>query len=460
MALGTSVINQMTEIVGDRLTTARDELFRHGQDESWHPPIPPDLVVFPESTSEVSRIMRTCHQAGIPVIPFGVGTSLEGGVAATLGGVCLDLTQMKRVLRLSVDDLDVTIEAGITREELNSRINPQGLMFPVDPGANATIGGMAATGASGTTTVRYGAMKNNVLGLTVVLADGRVVKTGGRARKSASGYDLTSLFVGSEGTLGIITELTLRLWPIPEAIAAATCTFKQITDAVDVVIAATQLALPVARMELLDAAAIQAVNAFDGLNLPEAPTLFLEFHGIQGAVDACAAEMRSLIEDANGSMQWATEQGERNRLWHARHRAYWAMLAMRPGSKGWPTDVCVPISELAEAIQQAQADLVDSDLYAPLVGHVGDGNFHLCYILNPDDPDEFARAERHYERMINRALNVGGTCTGEHGIGSGKRDFLEREHPEGVELMQAIKSTLDPLNILNPGKVVNGRPSN
>lgn len=454
MAPMTAVLDQLEEIVGDRLTRAPDELARHGKDESWHLPQPPDLVVFPESTAEVSRVVTACHSAGIPVIPFGVGTSLEGGVAAETGGVCLDLSQMKRVLMLSVDDLDIQVEAGITREELNAKVNPQGLMFPVDPGANATIGGMAATGASGTTTVRYGAMTSNVLGLTVVMADGTIVKTGGRARKSSAGYDLTRLFVGSEGTLGIITEITLRLWPIPEAIAAATCTFDTIADAVQVVISATQLALPVARMELLDEAAIEAVNKFDDMDLPLAPTLFLEFHGIQGAVDACAAEMAALIDDAGGSMQWATDSGARSRLWHARHRAYWAMLAMRPGSKGWPTDVCVPISELADAIEHAKRELITDQLYAPLVGHVGDGNFHLCYILDPDNPDEFARAERHYERMIDRALAVGGTCTGEHGIGSGKRSFLEREHPQGVVLMRALKTALDPTSTLNPGKVV------
>ena len=454
MSAVTSVFDDIEDIVGDRLTRAHDELARHGQDESWHLPHPPDLVVFPESTEEVARVVSTCNAAGIPVIPFGVGTSLEGGVAAETGGVCIDLSQMNRIVRLSIDDLDVTVQAGITREELNERVNPQGLMFPVDPGANATIGGMAATGASGTTTVRYGAMTSNVLGLTVVMADGTIVKTGGRARKTSAGYDLTGLFVGSEGTLGIITEATLRLWPIPESIAAATCTFDSIAQAVQVVIAATQLALPVARMELLDEAAIEAVNKFDDMSLPVAPTLFLEFHGIQGAVDACSAEIAALIDDVGGSMEWATESGERSRLWHARHRAYWAMLAMRPGSKGWPTDVCVPISELADAIELAKAELESFGLYAPLVGHVGDGNFHLCYILDPDDPDEFARAEQHYERMIDRALAVGGTCTGEHGIGSGKRLFLEREHPQGVVLMRALKSALDPSSTLNPGKVV------
>lgn len=440
--------------LAEESSTAPADLAAHGRDESWHPEQPPDVVVYPRSTDEVAAIVRHCFERNIPVIPFGVGTSLEGGVAAERGGVCIDLGRMKRVLRLSVPDLDVSVEAGITRMELNEHVNPQGLMFPVDPGANATIGGMAATGASGTTTVRYGSMPANVLGLTVVMSDGTIVRTGGRARKTSSGYDLTRLFVGSEGTLGIITEITLRLWPIPEAIAAATCTFPTIDAAVDVVISAIQLALPVARMELLDEPAIEAVNAFDGMDLPVAPTLFFEFHGIRGAVDACADEIGRLVADVDGRFSWATEAEDRSRLWHARHRAYWAMLAQRPGSKGMPTDVCVPISELAAAIHEAKADLAASDLYAPLVGHVGDGNFHLCYILDPDDEDEFARAEAHYGRMIDRALAVGGTCTGEHGIGTGKKHFLAREHPQGVEVMRAIKAALDPSDILNPGKVI------
>lgn len=454
MGVSSDFINDLGSVVGDRWSTAESELSRHGQDESWHPPLPPDVVVYPMSTQEVAAIVARCHADGVPVVPFGVGTSLEGGIGAEHGGVCIDLSRMNDITRLSVNDMDVTVQAGVTREQLNAAINPQGLMFPVDPGANATIGGMAATGASGTTTVRYGAMPHNVLGLTVVLADGRIVHTGGRARKTSAGYDLTRLFVGSEGTLGIITEITLRLWPIPESIAAATCTFTSINDAVDVVISATQLALPVARMELLDAAAIEAVNAFDGMDLTPAPTLFFEFHGIKGAVDACAAEVQRLVEQSDGTFTWATEAEDRSRLWHARHRAYWAMLAMRPGGKGWPTDVCVPISELADCITAATEDLRESDLYAPLVGHVGDGNFHLCYILDPNDPDEFARAEAHYERMITRALEVGGTCTGEHGIGAGKRDFLRREHPEGIEVMLMIKHALDPQATLNPGKVV------
>lgn len=454
MALATSLVDDITAIVGDRWSDAEAELAQHAQDESWHPPMPPDLVAYPRSTDEAAAIVRACHAAGVPVVPFGVGTSLEGGIGAEHGGVCLDLSGMDRIMRLSVEDLDVTVEAGVTRQALNDYVNPQGLMFPVDPGANATIGGMAATGASGTTTVRYGAMPHNVLGLTVVMADGRVIRTGGRARKTSAGYDLTRLFVGSEGTLGIITEITLRLYPIPESIAAATCTFASIDDAVNVVIEAIQLALPVARMELLDEPAIEAVNAFDDMDLTVAPTLFFEFHGITGAVDACADEVRRLVDEVGGTFAWATEAEDRSRLWHARHRAYWAMLAMRPGSKGWPTDVCVPISHLAEQIREAQKDLAASDLYAPLVGHVGDGNFHLCYILDPDDADEFARAEAHYERMITRALDVGGTCTGEHGIGAGKRDFLRREHPEGIDVMLAIKAALDPTHTLNPGKVV------
>ncbi|MEI6372352.1 MAG: FAD-linked oxidase C-terminal domain-containing protein [Actinomycetes bacterium] len=454
MTLTTELVDDITAIVGERWSTNDTELARHGQDESWHHPLPPDLVTYPRSTDEVAAIVRACHAADVPVVPFGVGTSLEGGIGAERGGVCIDLSEMNRIDRLSTADLDVTVEAGVTRVQLNDHINPQGLMFPVDPGANATIGGMAATGASGTTTVRYGAMPHNVLGLTVVMADGTIVRTGGRARKTSAGYDLTRLFVGSEGTLGIITEVTLRLWPIPESIVAATCTFGSIDDAVEVVIAAIQLALPVARMELLDNASIEAVNAFDDMSLPVAPTLFFEFHGITGAVEACIDEVRQLVDDVGGTFEWAADAKERNRLWHARHRAYWASIAMRPGCKGMPTDVCVPISHLAEQIKAAQDDLAESDLYAPMVGHVGDGNFHFCYVLDPDNADEFARAEAHYERMITRALAVGGTCTGEHGIGVGKREFLQREHPEGINVMRAIKAALDPNANLNPGKVV------
>lgn len=447
-------LDDIRSLVGDRWSTSPSDLDAHGQDESWHPLHPPDLVVFPESTEEVAAVVSRCHAEGIPVVAFGVGTSLEGGIAALRGGVSIDTSRLNKVVQVSVADLDCTVQAGVTRHQLNELINPQGLMFPVDPGANATLGGMAATGASGTTTVRYGAMRHNVLGLTVVMADGRIVRTGGRARKSSAGYDLTRLMVGSEGTLGIITELTLRLWPIPEAMAAATCTFPSIDAAVEVAIETIQLALPVARMELLDEPAIEAVNAFDEMDLPVAPTLFFEFHGIRGAVDACADEVRRMVGDAGGTFTWATETEERSRLWHARHRAYWAMLAARPGGKGWPTDVCVPISHLAEAIREAREDLEASGLYAPLVGHVGDGNFHLCYILDPDDPDEFARAQAHYDRMITRALAVGGTCTGEHGVGWGKREFLREEHPEGIDIMKAIKQALDPRGILNPGKVV------
>jgi len=454
MALAGAVLDEITAVVGDRWTSTPTELDRHGQDESWHHPLPPDVVVYPRSTQEVATIVTVCHRTGVPVVPYGAGTSLEGGIGAEQGGVCIDLSQMNDISRVSIDDLDATVQAGVTRHQLNEYLNPQGNMFPVDPGAHATIGGMAATGASGTTTVRYGAMPHNVLGLTVVMADGRIVRTGGRARKTSAGYDLTRLFVGSEGTLGIITEVTLRLWPIPEAIAVATCTFLDVDGAVEVAMAVTQLALPVARMELLDKAAIEAVNKFDGMALPIAATLFLEFQGIHGAVDACAHEVRRLVTDAGGTFEWATDAEDRTRLWHARHRAYWAMLAMRPGAKGWPTDVCVPISHLAEAIRLASLDLAEVGLYAPLVGHVGDGNFHLCYVLDADDAEQFAAAEAHYERMIDRALAVGGTCTGEHGIGAGKRAFLEREHPEGIEVMRLIKAALDPLNILNPGKVV------
>ena len=451
-----ALVTDLRAIVGDRLTTSASVLATHAKDESWHPPAEPDLVVYAESTDEVAAIVRVCAARGVPVIPFGAGTSLEGGVMALTGGVSLDLSRMNHVLRVSIEDLDCDVEPGITREELNAAINRDGVFFPVDPGANASIGGMASTGASGTTTVRYGTMADNILGLEVVLADGSVIRTGGRSRKTSAGYDLTRLFAGSEGTLGIITRLTLRLRPIPEVIMAATCPFPALDGAVRVVIAAIQLALPVARIELLDEVSIGAVNTADGLGLPETPTLFVEFHGTAGAVEDAARELAALVAAEGGSMERAVTRDERDRLWRARHRAYHSSLALRPGSSGWPTDVCVPISRLAQCIAESKADLEGTGLLAPLVGHVGDGNFHFVYVLDPADPDARVRAEAHYDRMIARALAMGGTCTGEHGIGYGKKAYLAQEHPTGVPVMAALKAALDPAGLLNPGKVVDG----
>jgi len=391
----------------------------------------------------------------VPVIPFGTGTSLEGHVAALHGGICLDVGQMKDVVRVSTADLDCTVQAGVTRKQLNEHLRDTGLFFPIDPGADASLGGMAATRASGTNAVRYGTMRENVLGLTVVLADGRIIRTGGRARKSAAGYDLTRLFVGSEGTLGVITEVTLRLYGVPEAMAAAVCSFPTLAGAVDTVIQTIQSGVPVARIELLDEVQMDAINRYSKLDYPLQPTLFCEFHGTEAGV-AEQSEMVKAIAAENGAadFQWATRPEDRSRLWAARHTAYYAAIALRPGAKGWATDVCVPISRLAECILETKKDIVESRLLAPIVGHVGDGNFHLAFIIDPDDKDEMARAQALNDRMVHRALAMGGTCTGEHGIGYGKMNFLTAEHGEAVSVMRMLKKSLDPDNIMNPGKIV------
>ncbi|MCW2248932.1 D-lactate dehydrogenase (cytochrome) [Azospirillum fermentarium] len=446
---------ELRALLGNRLSTAAAVREHHGKDESYHPILPPDAVAFAESTEEVSAVVKVCAKHRIPIIPFGTGTSLEGGVGALRGGVCIDVSGMREILRVSTDDLDVTVQAGVTRKQLNEHLRDTGLFFPIDPGADASIGGMTATRASGTNAVRYGTMRENVLGLTVVLADGRIIKTGGRARKSAAGYDLTRLFVGSEGTLGIITEVTLRLYGIPEAVSAAVCGFKDIRGAVDTVILTIQSGVPVARIELLDEVQMGAVNAYSKLDYPVAPTLFFEFHGTGRGVQE-QAEMVAAIAKDNGGMefQWATRPEDRSRLWQARHDGYYAALALRPGSKGWPTDVCVPISRLADCILETKKDIAESGMLAPLVGHVGDGNFHLVYVIDPDRPEELAKAQELADRMVDRALAMGGTCTGEHGIGYGKIDFLEKEAGDAFAVMGTVKTALDPLNILNPGKVV------
>ncbi|HXV77333.1 MAG TPA: FAD-linked oxidase C-terminal domain-containing protein, partial [Candidatus Polarisedimenticolaceae bacterium] len=393
-------------------------------------------------------------------IPFGAGTSVEGHVAAVHGGISVDLTRMDRVLSISTDDLDCRVEAGLTRNRLNEALRDRGLFFPVDPGADATIGGMVATGASGTTTVRYGAMRDNVLGLTVVLADGRTVRTGGRARKSSAGYDLTRLLIGSEGTLGIITEVGLRLYGVPESSSAAVCQYADVASAVRTVIAVVQLGIPVARCELLDDAMMAATIAYSGLaGFAVLPTLFLEFQGSAESVRASAREVAEIAGEHGGTeFRWATAAGERRALWKARHDAYFACRAMAPGKAGITTDACVPISALARCIEHTRRDVEASGLSAPLVGHVGDGNFHLIVLYDPGDAAERRRAERLNDRLVRRALAAGGTCTGEHGIGLGKRGFLAREHGAGVEVMRAIKDALDPLGLMNPGKILPDRP--
>ncbi len=447
-------IDEIRGLISERLSTAAAVREQHGKDVTYHEGHAPDAVAFVQSTEEVAAIVRICARHGTPVIAFGTGTSLEGHFAAVEGGVSIDLSGMRRVIEVNTADLDCRVEAGVTRTALNSHLRDTGLFFPIDPGADASIGGMAATRASGTNAVRYGTMRENVLGLTVVTAEGRVVRTGGRARKSSAGYDLTRVFVGSEGTLGIITEVQLRLYGIPEAIEAAVCSFGDLAGAVDTVIAVIQSGIPVARMELLDALQMRACNAYSKLDYPEAPTLFFEFHGSPASVEEQAELAGELAEGfGGGGFRRASRPEDRSRLWAARHDAFWACKALRPGAVTWATDVCVPISRLAECILASREDVEGEGLVAPIVGHVGDGNFHMTFLIDPDDPDEFRRAEAVAARLVDRALAMGGTCTGEHGIGTGKMAYLEQEHGEGVELMRRIKRALDPGNIMNPGKI-------
>lgn len=449
------VLDELKSLLGERMSTSLSVREHHGRDITHPVAQPPDAVVFPQNTAEVAHIVQTCSAAGMPVIAFGVGTSLEGHVLAPRGGVCIDFGRMNEVIAVNERDLDVTVQPGVTREALNTYLRDTGLFFPIDPGANATLGGMAATRASGTNAVRYGTMRENVLALEVVLADGSVIRTGTRARKSAAGYDLTRLFVGSEGTLGIITEVTLRVFGLPEAMSAAVCSFDTLGGAVDTVIETIQLGVPVARIELLDELMIRAVNQYSKLSLKEAPTLFLEFHGTETAVKEQATMVSEIAREHGGhDFEWALKQEDRSRLWKARHDAAWAALAMRPGATSLATDVCVPISRLAECILATRRDLDASSIPAPIVGHVGDGNFHLVLLVNRDDPAEVAEGDRLNERLVRRALAMGGTCTGEHGIGLGKQKFLVEEAGEGaVALMRQIKATLDPRGILNPGKI-------
>ena len=461
MAIALSILERLTaELVSalgpGQVSESEAVRAQHGVGESYHPAAPPDLVVWPRSTEEVVAVVDRCRAHGVPIVPFGAGTSLEGHVAALHGGVCLDMTRMNRILRLSLEDMDVSVEAGVTRKQLDARLRPEGVFFPVDPGADATVGGMVATGASGTTTVRYGAMRENVLSLTVVTAQGRVVRTRSRARKSSAGYDLTRLFVGSEGTLGVITEATLRVYPTPEAISSAVCSFPSLEDAVACVIRTIQLGVPVARIELLDDVQMDAVNRRSGLAYPVAPTLFLEFHGSPAGVAEQSEEVKRIASElGGGDFAWATSEEERRRLWEARHASYEASLALRPGAKGFVTDVCVPVSRLAQCVAEARAGVEEAGLLAPIVGHAGDGNFHVCVLVDPGDPEELARVQEFGERLARRAIELGGTCTGEHGVGYGKAHLLELEHgAEGVELMRSVRAALDPDGIMNPGKVL------
>ena len=450
-----SMLAELRGLLGGRLSTSAAICAQHGKDESYHQAHAPDAVAFARSTEEVADIVKLCARHKTPVIAFGTGTSLEGHVAALEGGVSIDMSQMNRVLRVNAEDLDVTVEAGVTRKQLNEYLRHTGLFFPIDPGADASLGGMAATRASGTNAVRYGTMRENVLSLTVVLADGRIIRTARRARKSAAGYDLTRLFVGSEGTLGVITELTLRLYGIPEAISAAVCAFPTLDDAVNTVILTMQSGVPVARIELLDEAQMAAINKYSKLDHQVAPTLFFEFHGSPAGVAEQSESVKSIAGDYGGvNFRWTTTAEERSKLWQARHDAYYAALALRPGSKGWATDVCVPISRLAECIRETKRDLAQSSIPSALVGHAGDGNFHLVFMIDPNHPQEIAEASRLNDRMVARALALEGTCTGEHGVGYGKMNFLIAEHGEAVSVMRTIKRALDPDNIMNPGKIV------
>lgn len=450
------VLEALRAILGDRVSTADSVREHHSHGESWHAAGLPEAVAFPVSTDEVSAIVKVCAQHKRPIVPFGMGSSLEGHVNALRGGVSIDLTRMTKVLRLSQEDLDISVEAGLTRLKLDAHLKNTGLMFPIDPGADATIGGMAATRASGTTAVRYGTMKDNVLGLTAVLADGRIIKTGGRARKSSTGYDLTRLFVGSEGTLGVITELTLRLYGRPEAVRAAVCPFASMAGAANTVIQTIQLGIPVARIEIIDEVQLRVVNAYSKTNYPLAPTLFFEFHGISETAveDQIRAVEEIAIENGAQGFKWAASLDDRNTLWQARHNAYYAAVASRPGARAWTTDVCVPISHLAECIIETQADLKATNVEAPLVGHAGDGNFHLIIMLDPDDPKELATVTGVSERLVERALKFGGTCSGEHGVGVGKLKYLRKEHGDALDVMRSIKTALDPGNLMNPGKLI------
>jgi len=449
-----NAVAELEKQFGDQVTRNTTLRQQHCNSASHHAGQLPDAVFFPESTEQVSTAVKILAQNNCPIVPFGVGTSLEGHVNAPEGGVCLDMSRMDKVLAIHAEDMDVVIQPGVTREQLNQELRATGLFFPIDPGANATLGGMAATRASGTNAVRYGTMRDAVMGLEVVLANGEIIRTGGRARKSSAGYDLTHLMVGSEGTLGIFTELTIRLHGIPEKIAGGICSFPTITQACEAVILTIQSGIPVARIEFLDALQVKACNAYSKTNLPEEPLLLVEFHGS----DASVAEQSAAFQDialicGGGTFQWSSDPEERNRLWKTRHDAYWAALALVPNGKSYPTDVCVPVSRLAECVEATHRDIEETGIISPIVGHVGDGNFHCLPVLPPDRPDLQDKIEAFTSRLSSRAIAMGGTCTGEHGIGQGKREYLIKEAGNAVPVMSAIKRQLDPQNLLNPGKI-------
>ena len=454
MTLPKTAVDQFAALLGERFTTSRGIRAEHGTDISHFDPMPPDAVLFPRTADEVQAILKLCTQSRIPVVPYGAGTSVEGHVHAMQGGITLDMSRMNRIVSVNPDDMDVVVQPGVTRNQLNAHLRDTGLFFPIDPGADASIGGMAATRASGTNAVRYGTMRENVINLEVVTASGRIIRTARRARKSAAGYDLTRLFVGSEGTLGVITEIALKVHGIPETILAGVCGFDDLEGAVRSVIETIQMGIPVARVEFLDDAAIAAVNHVSKLDLPERPTLFFEFHGAGRAVEDHVSFVRDSVAMHGGlGFEWARRPEERNRLWAARHHAALSVAAYATGTKQWWTDVCVPISRLADCIVQTKQDIDRSGLFAPILGHVGDGNFHVGICAKEGDEADFAKADELHHRLVGRALAMDGTCTGEHGIGRGKISYLEDELGDAVQLMRDIKSTLDPLNLMNPGKI-------
>jgi len=451
-----TVIAALAANFGNRLVTSRAVREQHGNTLTWVGNQPPDAVVFPQTTADVQQIVRLCAAERVPVIAFGAGTSLEGQVNAPRGGISLDFHDMNRVLAVHAEDLDCVVEPGVTRKQLNEHLRDQGLFFPIDPGADASLGGMAATRASGTNAVRYGTMKDNVLALKVVLANGEVMSTARRAKKSSAGYDLTRLIVGSEGTLGIITELTLRLAGIPEAIASGVCPFPSVEAACNATIMTIQSGIPVARIELLDTLQVKASNRYSKLALPETPVLFVEFHGTEASVAEQSQRFGEIAEEfGGGPFDWATRAEDRTRLWQARHDAYWAQRGLRPNGYPLATDVCVPISRLAECLTETQRDIAENNLLAPIVGHVGDGNFHVGLMVDLEDEQEVGRVQGFLKRLVERALAMDGTCTGEHGVGQGKMKYLAAEHGEpALDAMRAIKRALDPLDIMNPGKIV------
>jgi D-lactate dehydrogenase (cytochrome) len=450
-----AAIGALAAKFGNRLVTSQAVREQHGNILTWIANQPPDAVVFPQSTDDVQDAVRICAQHKMPVVPFGTGTSLEGHINAPFGGVTIDFRDMNRILAVHAEDLDCVVEPGVTRKQLNEYLRDQGLFFPIDPGADASIGGMSATRASGTNAVRYGTMKDNVLSLKVVLATGEIISTSRRAKKSSAGYDLTRLFVGSEGTLGVITEVTVKLHGIPEAISGGICPFPSVEAACNAAIATIQSGIPVARIELLDEVQVKASNAYSKLTLPETPMLFLEFHGTAAGVAEQSERFGEISADLGGGpFAWTTNTEERTKLWQARHDAYWAAVALRPGTRPFATDVCVPLSRLAECVVETQRDIAARGMIAPIAGHVGDGNFHCSPLIDMDNPEEVAAARDFNARLIERALAMEGTCTGEHGVGQGKMKYLKAEHGEALGVMRSIKHALDPHDLMNPGKII------